>query len=131
MAPPVQKGAAFFDDLLKDKDAEFAKRVKEVVGEEDPTPGSLFVKANNGTLVFQTDVVVGTGNCDKKGAGNFSGNALQSHVQGGTFKLWLTPTTAKLELYDNSGSLLDTYNGGGSQVGLTTTATTPWEGDWN
>ncbi|TFY76232.1 hypothetical protein EWM64_g7781 [Hericium alpestre] len=134
----ANKGAGFYDDLLKNNspDADFVGHVKEIqrtikAAGDPPSAGTLQVRAIGGTLNFALDSIVGQGDgVDKKGVGFFNGNELKDHAQGGTYKLWMHPLNAKLELYNADGNLVDTYIGKGSEFDLDTTPTTPWEGDW-
>ncbi|TFY81513.1 hypothetical protein EWM64_g2498 [Hericium alpestre] len=61
MASPAKKGAAFFDELLKNSDPEIVKRIKAGVGDDLTTPGNLVAHILDGKLSLHVDNVKGWG----------------------------------------------------------------------
>lgn len=137
----------FFEESLKLKpeDPEFVRQVKEVqrVDTEIAALAQYDAEAFNvdntlkivgssidGTLGIRIGSIVGRGRTHRTGSGTFHGNRLAPNVRGGTFKLWLTANTARLELFSNAGDRVDEFIGVGHQMGLDTSSNNPWEGTW-
>ncbi|OBZ69654.1 hypothetical protein A0H81_10332 [Grifola frondosa] len=111
------------DTLAKNHadDTEFLAVVDEAVTAfklHTPRVGHLFVQADSG---FNKNVAVDA-------SGYFKGKTVPNSTVGGTFKMYCTPTTVKLELYQGGSSTpWHTYIGKGRQDGIPAEV----KGDWS
>lgn len=129
----------FFEDIQKTHadDAELVADVQEVdaalteaeSAAEAGSKAKLKVAGAGGYIGWSLPGAKGSGTCNKKGAGGFSGNKpeIAPSAVPGTYNLTLTRTSATLELRDDKGGLAGTYNGIGLQKGLSGT----WTGKWS
>ncbi|KAK0186225.1 hypothetical protein F5146DRAFT_937142, partial [Armillaria mellea] len=123
-------------DLLKDieeVERSLAKSRGDAEGLGFASSSILKVVAYCGKLSLHVDKTNGTGDCERKGAGGFTGSAVPSTgtQAGGTYKLYITNRlSCRLELYKD-GNNFHTYNGSGIQKGLSNRDGNPWVGQWS
>lgn len=98
--------------------------------EELCRPGGQYrlnVSSDGSELHWYVPEAMGQGPCNKCGWGRYGGSkAITPGAQAGTYRLVLTSTQATLTLMDSQGNVITTWNGYGTESGITGT----WTGTW-